>query len=175
MSDQMLSNPDLLLPGQDPSKPAVPAMATITQALPSTPTDTIKWYICTVNNASFHRTDGKKLAFLFNILPTDDKYDQEYLDKEIDYRNPYVRYATTEEIQIYKMRTNPREVIEAEVRADIEAEVRKEYEDKITELQRTQGVDPVSTAVPVDVGGAKLTPASTANLAEMLSSTSTSK
>lgn len=100
-----------------------------------------KAYHCSVNNASFHRPDGKRLGFVFNYFATDIQADIDYLDKEIAEGNPYLRHATEDEIVGAKMRMNPKETMRSIVREEllndpslrqqIEAQVRAELEAKI--------------------------------------------
>jgi hypothetical protein len=91
------------------------------------------------------RSDGKKLAFVFGILSTNDVYDIRYLDAEIQLGNPYVRKATKDEVDFYQMKIDPRGTmekqltpeIEAKLRVELEVQLRKELEKKLSTL----GVD----------------------------------
>jgi hypothetical protein len=88
------------------------------------------------------RTDGKKLAFVFGILSTNDVYDIQYLDAEIKFGNPYVRKASKEEVDFYQMKIDPRGTmekqltpeIESRVRVELEVELRKQLEKKLSVL-----------------------------------------
>lgn len=143
MSDQM--NPSGI-----PEALRATAQAAITAPHPVVDTKITKYYYCTLPNTCMHREDGQKLAFVFNICKTSFKYDQEYLDKEIDKGHPHLRFASEEEIHTFNMRINPRETMKQELLSD--PKVRQELEDKIraemagiptkvTDEQRVQGTE----------------------------------
>lgn len=122
-------NQDLMEPGQ--TQPKVSAPAALTEPMPIVKTKIVKYYYCSVSTASMHRKDGKKLAFVNGILATDDKFDQEYLDAEIEAKNTYLAHADNKQVESYKMQMNPRETIADQVRAELEPQLRNELEDKI--------------------------------------------
>lgn len=137
MSD--LLNPDLGLPGDMPGLKVEPLVAH-TPVLPRVVVDVVKYYWCTMPSASMHRTDGKRIAFSSKMYETDDAEDQKYLDTEVSSKNTYLRYATTEEIQAYKMRVNPRGTLEAELTPQIEERVRNDLEREILDAMRSRGI-----------------------------------
>jgi predicted DNA-binding protein YlxM (UPF0122 family) len=100
-----------------------------TAPLPARPAQVTKYYASPLENASFHRQDGKRLGFVYGILQTNLFYDQQYLDNEIADGNQYVREATTEEIRAFNYRINPKATMKQEILSD--PEVRKTLEDQI--------------------------------------------
>lgn len=139
----------------DEARPQVPALAAITRPLGMTKLAEARCYICTVQSASTHRRDGKKLPFVHGFMRTDIKQDIEHMEHEIEEGNQYFRHATALEIEEYDMRTDPRgtlrknitleleDKIRAEVTADMEATMRAELELKIrTEMQQASGAKP---------------------------------
>lgn len=121
-------NPDLIN-SEHPLQ--VPPLNVITKPLGTTLLPTFKCYHCTVPNASTHRTDGKKLAFVHNFLRTNIAQDIAHLDHEIAEGNQYFREATEQEIEQYDMRTDPRGTIAKSVRAEIEPQLRAEIEQEL--------------------------------------------
>lgn len=125
-----MQNPDLLAPG-DTLGLKQGALPAITQPLPEVQVEETKVYFCPVPNASFHRTDSKRLPFINGFHKTDNDEDIKFLDAEIKNRNPYLRLATEQEIAQLKMATNPVETIRESVRAELETSLRAELEVKI--------------------------------------------
>lgn len=121
MSDYL--NSMLLNPGAT-TQDAVPKVQGHTPAYPVVLLEETYYFLCTMLNHHMHRPDGKRLAFMFNVLPTNDMYDITYLNGEITAGNPFIRVASEEEINTYRMRTNPRGTIEDQLRPQIEADIR---------------------------------------------------
>lgn len=135
-------NPDLGPVGIDTSRPSVPALAAITPPLPSTQAQEARSYVCTIPNASMHRTDGKRLGFVFGFLTTQFAEDIKYLEAEIAAGNIYVRQATADEINNANMRLDPRGTMEKQVRAQLEPQLRAELEARIrAEMLTGSGVN----------------------------------
>jgi hypothetical protein len=140
------SNPYLLNPmntGQQ-QVPQAPSFAGMTRAFPVTLRKDPKYYHCTMLNHHMHRSDGKRLAFIFGICETRDEYDIQYLDYEIANNNPFILPATSQQIAIYQMRVDPRGTMIREVTPEIEARVKQELEielkNSIREKMNTVGI-----------------------------------
>lgn len=140
-------------PDMDLSRPAVQPMKRFKNVLengqtvesvgpmPATPADSTKYYSSPVQTTSFHREDGKKMPFIFGFYETNLLYDQQYLDAEIASGNPYVRYASEEEITVAHMRLDPRGTITKDVREQIknDPEFRAQMEAEILERLAASG------------------------------------
>lgn len=113
-------------------RPQVPPLQAITKPQPIEYVE-MKYYLCTVANASFHRFDGTRVGFRFGFLETNIKATQEYLDYEIRNGNPYLREATTDEVMEAKMRLDPVGTIREKVRDELELELRVKLEAEIRE------------------------------------------
>jgi hypothetical protein len=150
----MNPNPMLLDPGRPPSESQhVPSPNYITKPYPIVKGN-MKYYTCTERNASMHRPDGKKIAFIFMIAATDDVYDQQYLEHEIATGNQFLRHATPDEVDAYKMRIDPRGTIRQQVKSELEISMRAELEAKIrAELENEYASS--SSKQPVPVSGAQ--------------------
>jgi hypothetical protein len=122
---------------QHPQHNSVPPVAAMTEQYPVVKVKETRYYVCTVSSASMNRKDGKKLAFVNGIYKTDDKYDIEYLDAEIDAGNNYLREASTDEIKSEHMRVDP----VGTMRADMEPTLRRELEEKIRREMAERDLD----------------------------------
>jgi hypothetical protein len=137
-------NPNLLNPMTDTGLRGqqVPALPGITKPFPLTFLKEPEHYMCTLPNHHMHRTDGKRLAFVFGHLKTNDAFDVQYLNQEISNGNPFIRPATEQEINNYNMRVDPRGTMAKEMTPDIETRIRqelkleleKEFERKLNSL-----------------------------------------
>lgn len=184
----MEQNPDLIAAGADMVRVSAPALfRNVTEdgrvvesvkAFPAIKAPEKKFYSCSVPTASFHRTDGKRLGFVFGIFETDLAYDQWYLDQEIADGNPYLALASTEDINAFKFRMNPRASMREEIMSD--PEVRQSLTDQILaellrkaepdsplaaaidlmKIQGASGADSQEKVKGVDVGSGILTPIS---------------
>lgn len=125
--DATQSNPMLLNPFTANQGTVAPIQGH-TPALPVKKAKEVKYYTCTLLNHHMHRKDGKRLAFVFGILKTDDFFDQQYVDAEINGGNAFIRNSTVQEIHVYNMRVDPQGTIKAQVTPEIEAKVRVELE-----------------------------------------------
>lgn len=123
------SNPNLLDPTSLTSDRVSP-LAGMTKPLPVRllPEDQTAYFVCTMLNHHMHRTDGKRLAFVFGTLATRDLYDIQYINDEISAGNPFVREATSQEIRSYSMRVDPKGTLAKEITPEIEQRVRTELE-----------------------------------------------
>lgn len=121
-------NPDLL----DPMNPQqVPPLNVITKPMGTTLLKEYKCFHCTVPNASTHRADGKKLAFVHNFLRTNIAQDIAHLEHEIAEGNQYFRPATEQEIEQYDMRTDPRGTLTKSIHAELVPQIRAEVEQEL--------------------------------------------
>lgn len=174
-----MTNSDLIPAGQAPSHQTVAPIQSVTAPLPYVKSKDVKCYICTVPAASFIRNDGKRIPFVYGFCETDNKFDIEHLDREIDNNNAYVRLATEQEIREAHMRLNPRATMEAEakkmamndpdLRAELEDKIRRELEagkeaDVVTSntgqqnLSRVDALRAQATKVATQSGSATITP-----------------
>jgi hypothetical protein len=106
------------------------------------------FYRLALKDVCMHREDGKKISFIQNIFQAIDLNDIAYLNNQIDESHPHLRLATEEEIQQYKMLTDPRGTIEAEIRPQIEDEIRAKLEAEIRaemELKQPTGIEGENT------------------------------
>lgn len=121
----------------DLTRPSVPAIArfrniddrgTIVEsqaAYPNTKYEGgMQYYFNSIRNASMHRPDGKKLAFINCICATEFVYDIAYLEHEISSGHEYVRRATAEEIYNYKFMIDPRGTMAEEIKTKSEGALR---------------------------------------------------
>ena len=125
------SNPMLLNPnnnGQPTVQPTAQPANSITQPLPVIIMEEPVFFTCSMLNHHMHRTDGKRLAFTFGVLESKDHYDAVYLIQEINSGNPFIRKSSEQEIDVYKMRTDPRGHMEKKLTPGIEEKVRVELE-----------------------------------------------
>lgn len=148
--------------------------------------DTTQYYFSAVPEVNMFRQDGKKICFLRHMFTTVIKQDMAYLDGECELGHPLIRKATADEIQRYRLQTNPREVMEEQLRPQIEAETKDRLENEILAALRARGVtipdgfinkpapevnllggvDKAPAAENIIVTAtARITPASTANFA----------
>jgi len=153
---QFQATPFLLQPGADPAlAQTVQPIKYITPPMPAVAADTVKYYMCSLPNASMHRSDGFRISFRNGYYTAKLLPDQQYLDNEIATGHELLRLATENEVYQIRMSENPRAVIKEEVTADleasIEAKIRAEYEVRLAGLQltdenRLSGTDAVSRA-----------------------------
>jgi hypothetical protein len=127
MSFSSFHNPNLLDPNAS-SHERVPSLPGITRAFPNAPLEKPEYYAMSMLNHHMHRSDGKRLAFLFGIFEAKDLYDKQYMDNEIASGNPYLRLATKDEVSVYNMRIDPRGTMQREMTPEIEARVKSELE-----------------------------------------------
>ncbi len=118
-------------PQNDPRMPAHPVMPGFTPPFPPVDQEETVYVRCTVPNHHMHRKDGKRLLFVHGIYATKDIYDIQYLQEEMQARNPYIREATKEEVQTYKMITDPRGTIQAELRPVMEEEIKEQLQKEL--------------------------------------------
>lgn len=123
------------------------------------------FFTCTMPNASIHRPDGKRLAFMNGVFKTDIAQDVMYLDSEIAEGHPYIQRANAVEVKAYEMKTDPRASIEKDLRPRIELEMREKLEAEIRaqvmlsiELEngdprKVAGIDGPRTTPAVNVDG----------------------
>ena len=135
MSDIML-NPGSTHAGAQP-------LTVLTPPGTNTPGKDKVIFHCAVPAASMYRKDGKKLAFVFNFHETDIVEDIAFLDAEIANGVPFLSRATYEQMQNYRQRTNPRKLMEDEVRQSLEPVLRAKLEAEIRAelLAELQGGD----------------------------------
>lgn len=141
MSESFSNNPMLLNPlnnGQN----TVPPLAGPAKALPVVLLPEARHFVCSMLNHHMTRSDGKRLAFIFGICKTNDKYDVEYFQNEINSGNPYIREASEKEVEVYGMKMDPKGTmtrqitpqIEARVRQELEIELRNSFEEKLNSI-----------------------------------------
>lgn len=129
----MSDNPLLLNPN-NPNGLSVQPVASRTTAFPIRFQDDFEYFICTMPNHHFVRTDGKRLAFVFGVLATRDMYDIQYMKNEIGDGNPFLRNATTEEIRNYNMRIDPQGTLAKEITPAIEANMKTRLEVELRQI-----------------------------------------
>lgn len=154
----MQPNPDLL--STSGAQQTVSPIAAITQPMSNTRTEPV-WFYCTLPTASFHRQDGKKLPFMHNFYKAETVEDIRYLRNEIVGQNPYLREATSEEMQNVQMKENPIAAIKEQVRAEVENSFTIEELQSLIEKRKAA----VASGVAGKVVHAASTGMSTANLA----------
>lgn len=145
MSDatQLPANPMLLNPSS-PSGQRVEPLQRKTGDLAPQPFDSdtpTAYYACTVLNHHMHRTDGKRLGFVFGIFETRDWQDVKYLNEEIDlHQNPFIRRASDEEIKTYKMKRDPRGTIVEEIAPEIAEQTKQQLQDVLAARMNSMGL-----------------------------------
>ena len=107
---------DLNLPVQAQVKPHPP--------IPTVLLDTFSYFYCDVPNASIHRPDGKRIAFLFGVCKTNNKGDIEFLTREINDLHPNITMASAAQVKDYEYRMDPRGTVRAEVTQELEQDLR---------------------------------------------------
>lgn len=148
-----LQNPDLPVAGAlDTNKVA---------ALPSFPGGTPapvvvvepveKHYVAAIPSASMHTTDGTRITFINGFFSTKLKHVKEYLDKELEGNNIYIRAATPSEVDTIKMTRDPKGTMRAALIEEMgrdEATLRATLEKEI--LGKLLGVTPSEVQGTVD-------------------------
>lgn len=132
----------MLLNSNNRQMEVVQPIAAKTLAFPVSLVQDMHYFACTMLNHHMHRTDGKRLGFQFGIFATQDMYDIEYMNKEIDAGNIYISKATNEQISIYRMKVDPKAMlteqlspqIEAELRDTLNAELRDKMQARLTSI-----------------------------------------
>lgn len=101
----------------------VPPLTTLTKPYGTTKLDVGIYYYCTITNCSMHRPDGKKIPFVNSYFKALIQEDRDYLDREIENGNIYIRRANAEEQEQARMLEDPLGVIKDHMRADVRKEV----------------------------------------------------
>lgn len=83
--------------------------------------------------AVMHRPDGKKIDFVHNHFVAKLKQDILYLVNEIENGHPYLRFATSQEIDAHDMAADPRGTVAKQLRPQIEEETRDKLMAEIRE------------------------------------------
>lgn len=144
----MQQNPDLQ--NVHSNSATVSPLAAITRPMPNTKVTEAVWFFCTMEQASFHRPDGKKLPFMYHLLKCTIKEDIEYLSAQIEaHENPYLRFATPEEIGTAKMNENPVQAIKEAVRREVEDTFSIEELQKLIDRRKAT----VPSGAPKDTAG----------------------
>ena len=133
-----MADPNLLPPGQTTT--GVPALATITKPMPTVTVEP-SFYVCTVQSASLHRRDGKKIPFVHGVAKVEIKADMDYIEEEIANGNSFLRAASVAEINEYNMRIDPNGTIANNLRPALEADIRSELEAQIMAQLKAKGID----------------------------------
>lgn len=133
-----MADPNLLPPGQ--LNTGVPALTTITAPFPTVAVEA-RFYVCSVQSASLHRQDGKKIPFVHGIAKIEIKADMDYIEQEIANGNSFLRAATIDEINMYNMRVDPNGTIASNLRPALEAEIRSTLEAQILKQLAERGID----------------------------------
>ena len=132
--------------------------------------DEMKYYRSSLSHFRMIRKDGKSIVFSQHFFESDASGDVEYLDSEIKARNPYIRYATPEEVRDAHYRRDPKAFLTTEIKSDagfmeqLKADIRRQLEDEM----KMKGVDPsVNNTQEIDRGVIleRLKPVSTADIA----------
>jgi lysyl-tRNA synthetase class I len=118
----MNPNPDLIQPDIAVQPLRVAALASITPPMPNTKQTAYVYFHCTMAVAAMHRQDGKKLPFIQHVLKTNIKEDIEYLNKEIDEGNQYIRRATPDEVQRAQIMEDPLGAVRTAIRKELTIE-----------------------------------------------------
>lgn len=133
----MSDNPMLLNPN-NPNGLSVPGIERRTSAFPIRLQDTFEYFVCTMPNHHFVRTDGKRLAFVFGVLATKDVFDIQYLESEINAGNPFLREATSDETRNYNMRIDPQGTLAKEITPAIEANMKTRLEVELRQIMEAK-------------------------------------
>lgn len=133
-----MADPNLLPPGQ--TNTGVPALATITKPMPTVTVEP-SFYVCTVQSASLHRPDGKKIPFVHGVAKVEIEADKNYIEQEIANGNSFLRAASVDEINEYNMRIDPQGTIANNLRPALEANIRADLEAQIMEQLKAKGID----------------------------------
>jgi len=115
------TNPDLLNP-ESTVQVAVSALAAITMPQGNTKQEQFVYFRCSMDQACFHRKDGKKLPFMHHFFKTQFKEDITYLMNEVEAGNPYLRLASKEEVEHAKMVEDPLGTIRENVKKELSIE-----------------------------------------------------
>jgi hypothetical protein len=124
----------------DPTGVTVPTPVAKTAPLPSTKASETRYYFCPTPNASMYRSDGFRLIFIGGVHATDLKASQDYLEREIEDGNVYVRRATDVEVHNHKMKVDPKGTIRDQVLAEEEVRIREQLEREILTNLKDQGI-----------------------------------
>jgi ribosomal protein L13E len=131
----------------------VQPLAFITRPFTITPLTTPVYYCSTILNCSMHRPDGKKLPFVSGFFKASFEEDRDYLDKEIEIGNIYIRRANTQEQEQARMMEDPLGVIKDHMRADVRKEVTEGFniEELETLLERKRAEKLENQGIPIGV------------------------
>lgn len=131
-------------------------------------------FVCTMQNASMHRADGKKIPFVRGYLMTDVTADIAYLDNEIASGNTFIRAGTPDDVlnceAIYDPLTHIKSRVlkemEPRLREELTDQIRREFQQQIDDLKKLAGVDGVVTSGQQQtVHVARLNPVSSSDIA----------
>lgn len=112
-------------------------------------------FVGSLQNASFFRPDGKKLAFVKGLFKTQIVEDIQYLDNEIDNGNPYVKRANKEEIEAAEALFDPLGSLRKRVEKDVGEELYKQLREKLSAklgIDASQIDSAMTNPAPVDAG-----------------------
>lgn len=108
-----------------------------------------KYFFCSVPAATMNRWDGRRIVFNEGIYGTDVKGDIQYLEAEIAAGHQYLKVATPEQIQQYRLATDFRGTIRNEVIAEerdrivreVTEQLSAEFDTAIAQVQHDAGSD----------------------------------
>jgi hypothetical protein len=124
-------NPDLGPAEMSATAPRVARIPSITQTPEIVNLSKDYHYVCPVASASMHTPDGTRISFLNGFYKTNIAHIVDYLESEIERGHSYITHASEDEINSFRMRTNPKEVLAEQARQDLEPKIRTELEIKI--------------------------------------------
>lgn len=130
-------------------------------------------FVCTMQNASMHRADGKKIPFVRGYLMTDVTADIAYLDNEIASGNTFIRAGTPDDVlnceAIYDPLTHIKSRVlkemEPRLREELSDQIRREFQQQIDDLKKLAGIDGTATSGQQIVHVARLNPVSSSDIA----------
>lgn len=126
----------------DPTHQVQPIKA-LTRPMTNTKLSVPVWFFCTIQNASMHRPDGKKLPFVQGFFKAIFEEDFHFLENEaVDPDNPFIRRATQAEQEQAKMLEDPLGTIKDHLRGEVRQEVADSLDieelEKLLALRRAQ-------------------------------------
>jgi hypothetical protein len=92
---------------------------------------TPEYFFSALGNSSMHRQDGKRIGFMFGIYEAVTVEDAKYLTDEVNSGNPYVHFATADQVNTWKMRRDPKGTMTKSIRQEMEPQLRQELDTKI--------------------------------------------
>lgn len=115
-------------------------------------------FVCSLMNASMFRPDGKKFGFVKGLFKTNIIEDIQYLDKEIEEGNPYIKRANEAEVEAAENMFDPLGSLRKKMVKDVGAELYAELRAKLSSqlgITSDRIDEAMASKAPVDTGSSQ--------------------